>query len=663
MNRRRLLSFLLLRARRAGGTCGGTRLTGLDAFGPILVEALSKLIDAALVHGVNPALVQEDEENDVIPEARDAMHPRHLDDEREQVIDDGVERLVHERTHRQMRDTLQLVVDVHGGDHEQEPERVHGAYERTQNPGVPRLVLLVHQRVDAVQGDEGVSDPGEVLHGLLVVLLGLLGVRVAVLGLEPGDDAEELDLAEVGELDGLAELPDLDGDADSVADDDHPRRVVIQQVQEDDDLHEDLHAHAAHADALHALDALPVAHVVAERQRLQHAVRQAHDHRHGQQHRVSVEDHPLDLVLLLRARRPVRNLHLHRRVELRLQRPLLHRYRLHYHLDVRARHRAVNRPQHVGQQPKLVHKQRRVVRREPSRLVGRLVPMRYCQWEGVRREWRVVRHQPYRHHGLHQLNNLILPSRHHHLRHHLLVLLVAQQVRAFLDNRALVPRYEVVRGVENFRGVGVLDFPRALFRHENVGVPGRVAFGDLARHLQRDVLAAIVFLIQRVGEALRRVERHVVHGVLERHRAVHRCEGAHVVAHVGAPDVGAHGLAAGGLRRRAVGVRGVAALVGAAVFLLIHDVAQGEVHEQRTDYRLHHGLLELLAVPQVLVPPRRGAVPSPIRAARCHRHAVRARSGAVLVTRFSSSSCYILRHRKQPRGTASLWVSVPTAGA
>ena len=48
----------------------------------------------------------------------------HRDDESEQIVDEGVEGLVHEGTPGQVGDGLKLVVDEQLGQHEQEAERV-----------------------------------------------------------------------------------------------------------------------------------------------------------------------------------------------------------------------------------------------------------------------------------------------------------------------------------------------------------------------------------------------------------------------------------------------------------------------------------------------------------------------------------------------------------
>ena len=69
------------------------------------------LILARLIHGIDPHLIQINEENDIITEAGNTMQDGHLDDEREHVINEGIQRLVDHRVDGNMGHTLQLVVN------------------------------------------------------------------------------------------------------------------------------------------------------------------------------------------------------------------------------------------------------------------------------------------------------------------------------------------------------------------------------------------------------------------------------------------------------------------------------------------------------------------------------------------------------------------------
>jgi len=71
-----------------------------------------KLVGALAVHAVYPALVDVDEEHEVVAEHRQPVQQRHLDDKREQVVDDGVQELVRHLAPGQVRHALQLVVQV-----------------------------------------------------------------------------------------------------------------------------------------------------------------------------------------------------------------------------------------------------------------------------------------------------------------------------------------------------------------------------------------------------------------------------------------------------------------------------------------------------------------------------------------------------------------------
>lgn len=75
-----------------GGLANITAALSLSAF---FFATLSKLVRARVVNPVGPLLVQINEENEVVPEAGNAVHNWHLDHESEQVIDECVQGLVH----------------------------------------------------------------------------------------------------------------------------------------------------------------------------------------------------------------------------------------------------------------------------------------------------------------------------------------------------------------------------------------------------------------------------------------------------------------------------------------------------------------------------------------------------------------------------------------
>ena len=182
--------------------------------------------------------------------------------------------------------------------HHDEAEGVDGARERRQQPRVPALVRVVPQRVDRVATDQGVRHPLQLRHDVLVVLLGaahqrvrisfvwvyvcacsvclyaglyacvinvanacaylrLRGVRGTVLVREHRDDAAPLDIHDHR----LGHFPDLDHEADALADQDHPGGVVVEEIEEDDDLHRAVGEQSADREALHRLVVPPEADV------------------------------------------------------------------------------------------------------------------------------------------------------------------------------------------------------------------------------------------------------------------------------------------------------------------------------------------------------------------------------------------------------------------
>ena len=72
-----------------------------------LLHHSAACIDPALVDRVEVPLVEVDEKDDVVPEAGDPVRRRHGDDEGEQIVDEGVERLVHEGSPRKVGHRLQ----------------------------------------------------------------------------------------------------------------------------------------------------------------------------------------------------------------------------------------------------------------------------------------------------------------------------------------------------------------------------------------------------------------------------------------------------------------------------------------------------------------------------------------------------------------------------
>ena len=90
---------------------------------------MPKFVDALHVDAVNPSLIQDHEEDQVVTKARHAMEGWHLDDECEQVVDEGIECLVPAKQ--------QAVTRRRGGDGGAQPASV-----TSQRGGQARARLL-----------------------------------------------------------------------------------------------------------------------------------------------------------------------------------------------------------------------------------------------------------------------------------------------------------------------------------------------------------------------------------------------------------------------------------------------------------------------------------------------------------------------------------------
>lgn len=80
----------------------------------------AKLVHPSWIHLVDVTLVEEDEEDHIIPEATNAVHGWHLDHKGEYVVNEGVESLVCHHPPRKVSHALQLVVDEELGRHHDE---------------------------------------------------------------------------------------------------------------------------------------------------------------------------------------------------------------------------------------------------------------------------------------------------------------------------------------------------------------------------------------------------------------------------------------------------------------------------------------------------------------------------------------------------------------
>ena len=73
---------------------------------------------------ISPSLVKIKEEDDIVAQRRETMQERHFDGEGEEVVDEGVEELVHHCSRGHVRDGFEAVVDVEAGHLEENKCRV-----------------------------------------------------------------------------------------------------------------------------------------------------------------------------------------------------------------------------------------------------------------------------------------------------------------------------------------------------------------------------------------------------------------------------------------------------------------------------------------------------------------------------------------------------------
>ena len=88
------------------------------------------------------------------------MHGGHFDDECEEVVDERIECLVHERFPWQMSNSFHLVINEQLRCHEQEAKRVDDVDERIDEPRVVGFVRDVKERVDCVANAQRIQNVG-----------------------------------------------------------------------------------------------------------------------------------------------------------------------------------------------------------------------------------------------------------------------------------------------------------------------------------------------------------------------------------------------------------------------------------------------------------------------------------------------------------------------
>jgi hypothetical protein len=98
------------------------------------------LVDSSAIAWIDPPLVDEHHEDEIIPECHQLVLPRHLHEEREHIVDNGLEEFVEEDSDGEVRHRVELVVDEQLRDHREEAEVVDGVHECVKQPVVPRGV-------------------------------------------------------------------------------------------------------------------------------------------------------------------------------------------------------------------------------------------------------------------------------------------------------------------------------------------------------------------------------------------------------------------------------------------------------------------------------------------------------------------------------------------
>mmetsp|Transcript_15991 Transcript_15991/g.64519 ORF Transcript_15991/g.64519 Transcript_15991/m.64519 type:complete len:367 (-) Transcript_15991:721-1821(-) len=273
--------------------------------GAVLVEVLPELVGARHVDAVDETLVQGREEDDVVAEAREAVHDGLLDDEGEEVVDEGVEGLVGHGAPREVGDRLEAVVDVELGRQRDEAEDVDERDARRDGPAVPSLVRARDERVER-EADHERHGAVRQMRRRDAVVLGSRRRGVVVLDVHADDAARRVVALDP---DGFREFPELGAETDGVRGEDHPRGLVVEEVQQNDELHDAVDADRARRDADEVLLVAPVLDVGAQREHLEDQVEHRDDGRHGEEPRLRVgEDfaHHVVLALLREAERLLR---------------------------------------------------------------------------------------------------------------------------------------------------------------------------------------------------------------------------------------------------------------------------------------------------------------------------------------------------------------------
>jgi len=149
---------------------------------------------------------------------------------------------------------LQTIIDVQTRHHHQKPIRVHTPHQRRDHKAVPALMAVIQQAIHRIRPQQRYRNHIQIPERDLVVLLRLLLRLTQLMLILKGDSVREPRIrrrVSDTHVDGLGDLPGFDEDAHALAEEDHPGGAVavVEEVEEDDGLHEDVGEDGADGDA------------------------------------------------------------------------------------------------------------------------------------------------------------------------------------------------------------------------------------------------------------------------------------------------------------------------------------------------------------------------------------------------------------------------------
>lgn len=166
---------------------------------------------------------------EIVSEATQSVHRWHRNNEREQIIDNSIQKPIEQCFLGHVLDRLEFVIDVKLWSHLDETEYVDGAHQRVQNKRIRRLMLFVSEAVNSVNAQTRVHSHRHVLHGLPIVDLGFrLRIRLFISQTEVGERLRFLEFTR------LEQLPCIYHYADHMRNGNQLARFIVEQVEHDD---------------------------------------------------------------------------------------------------------------------------------------------------------------------------------------------------------------------------------------------------------------------------------------------------------------------------------------------------------------------------------------------------------------------------------------------